>query len=56
MARGIRLLRFNGMRYVGLLAPSFTPLGIAPGGAFLLAKGGSVISYEYPKFSKKLVF
>lgn len=56
MARGIRLLRVHGLRYVGLLAPSFTPLGIAPGGAFFISYRGSVISYEYPKFSKKLEF
>lgn len=56
MARGIRLLRFHGLRYVGLIAPSISPLGIAPGGAFLLARGGSVISYEYPKLSKMLGF
>lgn len=56
MDRGIRLLRVNGLLYVGLLAPSLSPLGIAPGGDFLLARGGSVISYEYPKLSKKLGF
>ena len=30
----------TGLRYAHLIAPSISPLGIAPGGDFLLAIGG----------------
>lgn len=56
MARGIRLLRVHWLRYVSLLAPSLSSLCIAPGGDFFVSYRGSVISYEYPNLSKKLVF
>lgn len=55
MARGIRLLRFHGLRYAHLIAPIFPLSALRREGIFFSYRG-SVISYEYPKLSKKLVF